>query len=151
MIYQLQRRPKRLDNGRFEYHISCPDVPEFLFIAKDSDDFNANIHAFFTKCLQDRYVLKKLPVPLGVYGGDGSATVRLDMVATIKLQMWNAMLANGLTVSGIRRELNWSHDLAMRATDITRESTLPTLEKIFNLMGVMVEFKFNETARRAAA
>ncbi|BAG41762.2 hypothetical protein [Ralstonia phage phiRSL1] len=85
-----------------------------------------------------RYVEKRLPIPLPGPVGEGQRTIALPATRVLKVHLYNTMLERGMTKADLARLLKKQPPSIDRLLDMTHNSSSSTLDDALHALGLEV-------------
>ena len=138
--YKVQLTPD--DNGTFL--VTCPQLPIVAtFGETEAEALGHTVDAIETALASMIDDSEDIPRP------SRSATcipVRLPLLTTLKLQLYWALRAAGITRAELARRLGWKRESVDRLFRIDHRSRLEQLEAAFAVLGCSVDVNVKEAA-----
>jgi antitoxin HicB len=138
--YKVQLTPD--DNGTFL--VTCPQLPIVAtFGETEAEALGHTVDAIETALASMIDDSEDIPRP------SRSATgipVRLPLLTTLKLQLYWALRATGITRAELARRLGWKRESVDRLFRIDHRSRLEQLEAAFGVLGCSVDVNVKEAA-----
>ena len=129
------------DNGTFL--VTCPRLPIVATFGEDEADALRHavdaIETALASMIDDGE-----DIPLPAKGGDG--IVRLPLMTSLKVQLYWALSAAGITRAELGRRLNWKRESVDRLFRLDHRSRLEQLEAAFAALGRQIDVKVREAA-----
>lgn len=137
--YRIMLTPD--DNGTFL--VTCPQLPIVATFGDTEEDARRQavdaIETALGSMIEDG---EDIPVP---DGSDGEA-VRLPLLTTLKVHLYWALRASGITRAELARRLDWNRESVDRLFRLDHRSRLEQIEAAFEALGREVDIE----VRRAA-
>ncbi|WP_027238241.1 type II toxin-antitoxin system HicB family antitoxin [Leisingera caerulea] len=130
MFYPIDLTPD--DNDTFL--VTCPDLPEVTSFGASEEEAIANGRNAILEAIAARMdAFQEIPPP----SAGGGASIPLTL--SIKLQLYWALNAAGMTRADLQRATGWSRTKVDRLFDPNHESKLTQVEEAFEALGMHVE------------
>lgn len=85
------------------------------------------------------YVEEGAPIPLPSEPTEGQAVLHLPALVAVKVALWNAFLASGLTKSEFARRMGVARAQVDRMIDFLHHSKIEHLERALSILGQRIE------------
>ena len=123
--------------------VSSRDFPGMHTFGKDeADALRHAVYAMETEILARMLDRKPIPHP----GPIGRHSVVLPTQTALKVELYRAMLADGLRKADMARLLGWHPPQVNRLLDIRHASRLDQIETAFRALGRSIEFEISKAA-----
>lgn len=123
--------------------VTSPDIPEMHTFGDDEADALAHaVDAMETAILGRMIDREPIPYP----GPVGRHCVVLPTQTALKVELYRAMLADGLRKADVARLLGWHAPQVDRLFDLRHASRLDQLEAGFRALGRSIEFEVKKAA-----
>ena len=127
--YRLEFQPD--DNGTVL--VTSPDFPLATYGETTSDAIR-NAHEAVDVIVQSMLNARE-PVPLGTDEPWNGIRVRLSTLASMKVELHRAMLAQDLTRADLQRRLGWQRESVDRLFRLDHRSRLEQIDEAFDALG----------------
>jgi antitoxin HicB len=114
--------------------IVCPSVPGMVTFAETQADVVRWSTDAIETVLQS-YMADGTPIPPGDPPVAGKTHVRLSLLATLKLQLYEACRLSGVSRAELARRLGWHREQVDRLFRLNHASRLDQLEAAFGAVG----------------
>lgn len=128
----------RDNNGTFL--ITFPDIPEAAATAENRQDIPRKALEGLL-CGLDGYLLLKRPIPVPVEKKSGNF-VRLPVMETVKIMIYNEVLDQGITKAELARRLNVHVPQIDRMLSLRHNTKIAFLEKAAEQLGKRLDIRF---------
>ncbi|MDQ0474151.1 type II toxin-antitoxin system HicB family antitoxin [Labrys wisconsinensis] len=136
--YRIELTPD--DNGTLL--VTCPKIPMVVTYGQDRDD--ALHHAVDAiEVALGSMIADSEPIPLPDTEG---LVVRVSLLAALKVQLYVALRASGITRAELARRLSWNRESVDRLFRLDHASRLDQLEAAFGALGRQVDIEVREAA-----
>lgn len=122
------------------YWSSCPDIPEAHSAGDTVDELLKNAVDGIRLALTI-YVDQGRSIPPASAPVNGQHVVHLPVQTVAKIELWNAMRAQGLRVADLARRLGLSHTVASRLLDFEHNSKIEQVEAALAALGMRLSVK----------
>ncbi len=129
------------DNGTLL--VTCPQLPMVTTFGETEDDARRHavdaIETALASMIDDG---EDIPAPAG---GDGEV-VRLPLLTTLKVHLYWALRAAGITRAELARRLGWNRESVDRLFRLDHRSRLEQIEAAFEALGREVDIEVRQAA-----
>lgn len=122
------------------YWSSCPDIPEAHSAGDTIEELLANAVEGLQLALTI-YVDQNRSIPHASEPVAGQHVVHLPAQTVAKIELWNAMRAQGLRVADLARRLGLSHTVASRLVNFEHNSKIEQVEAALAALGMRLSVK----------
>lgn len=137
------RFPVELEPNGDTILVGSPDFPEMHTFGDDEADALGHAVAAIETAIIGRMTDREpIPEPSRIK----RHSVALPMQSALKVELYRAMLAEGLRKADLARRLGWHAPQVDRLLDLRHASRLEQLETAFAALGREVDFEISEAA-----
>ena len=140
-VYVLQIEPDDNDT----WLITCPSIPGVVTFAETEADIGKwaadAIETFLWGSMQHGE-----PVPEPDLATPGQPLVRLSLLASLKLDLYEACRTAGVTRAELARRLGWHREQVDRLFRLNHASRLEQLEAAFRAVGCVIDLQVRAAA-----
>jgi antitoxin HicB len=123
--------------------VTSPDFSEMVTFGDDeADALRHAVDALETVMIGRMTDREPIPLP----GPIQKHSVVLPMQSALKVELYRAMLADGLRKADLMRRLDWHQPQVDRLLDLRHASRLDQIEAAFRALGRSVDFEVSEAA-----
>ncbi len=123
--------------------VSSPDIPEMHTFGSDESDALVHAVAAMETAILGRMTDRE-PIPYP--GPIGRHFIVLPTQTALKVELYRAMLAEGLRKADLARRLKWHAPQVDRLFDIRHASRLDQIEAAFRALGREIDFEISKAA-----
>jgi antitoxin HicB len=133
------------DNGTLL--VTCPDLPGVVTFGEDREDAIRHardaIEEWLAGLIEDGL---DVPLPKRRASARNQAAVTLPMLTMLKVELYRALRAAGITRAELARRLDWNRESVDRLFRLDHRSRLEQLEAAFGALGRQVDVVVSEAA-----
>lgn len=122
--------------------VTCPALPEVTSFGDDNADALTHAADAIGEALAAR-IADGQDIP---YGSKGAPSVQLPAQTAIKVQLYRALRAHGLTRAELARRLDWNRESVDRLFRLDHNSRLDQLEAAFRVLKLAIDVRVREMA-----
>lgn len=140
-VYALHLEPDENDT----ILVTCPSIPGVVTFAETEADIERwasdAIETFFWSSMQHGE-----PLPLSDSPGPGQPSVRLNLLSSLKFDLYEACRAAGVNRAELARRLGWHREQVDRLFRLNHASRLDQLEAAFRAVGCVIDLQVRTAA-----
>ena len=137
------RYPVELEPDDGTVLVGSPDFPEVHTFGEDeADALRHAVSAIETAIIGRMAVREPIPPPSRI----GKFSIVLPTQTALKVELYRAMLAEGLRKADIARRLNWHAPQVDRLFDLRHASRLDQIEAAFKALNREIDFEILKAA-----
>ena len=137
------RYPVELERDDDTLLVSSPDFPEMHTFGDDeADALHHAVSAMETAIIGRMTVREPIPAPSRIK----RHSIVLPTQTALKVELYRAMLAEGLRKADIARRLKWHAPQVDRLFDLRHASRLDQIEAAFRALGREIDFEVSKAA-----
>ncbi len=144
LAYRIDLTPD--DNDTFL--VTCPDLPEVTTFGEDEDEARLRAVDAIEEALAARIAQRK-DIPLPRLGKKNAPVVSIPAQTELKVALYLAMRASGLSKADLARLLSAHAPQVDRLLDLRHDSRLDKLEQAFRVIGKRIDIHVEDAGRGA--